>query len=185
MSEASRIISSFGDRGIGLGSQVPQLIQLAVLDELDHIIKERMGISHYVRYMDDFILIHESKSHLRRCEERIIRFLAEERKLCINERKTGSSRISQPIGFLGFRFKLHESGKVTWKLPKGNIAKERRKLRRLIKRVADGKMDERGFDDCYQSWRAHAKKSDSRGAIMKMDRYKEKLKWNTYQLRNR
>ena len=56
------IIDSFGgDKGIGLGSQVSQITELAVLDDLDHYIKERLRIKHYLRYMDDFILIHEDK----------------------------------------------------------------------------------------------------------------------------
>lgn len=38
---ACEIVDSFGgDHGIGLGSQVSQLVGLAVLDELDHFIKE-------------------------------------------------------------------------------------------------------------------------------------------------
>lgn len=53
--------------GMGLGSQVTQLIQLAVLDELDHIIKEKLHIKHYIRYMDDFILIHEDREYLQYC----------------------------------------------------------------------------------------------------------------------
>ena len=37
------IIDSFGgNMGIGLGSQVSQLTELAVLDDLDHYIKERL-----------------------------------------------------------------------------------------------------------------------------------------------
>lgn len=64
---------------MGLGSQVTQLIQLAVLDDLDHIIKEKFKIKHYVRYMDDFILIHESKEYLEECRAYIAHWM-EERK---------------------------------------------------------------------------------------------------------
>jgi len=59
---ACEIVDSFGgDKGIGLGSQVSQLVALAVLDDLDHYIKERLQIKHYVRYMDDFVLIYLDK----------------------------------------------------------------------------------------------------------------------------
>ena len=38
-----KIIDSFGgEKGIGLGSQISQLIQLSVLNDLDHYIKERL-----------------------------------------------------------------------------------------------------------------------------------------------
>ena len=54
----------FGPRGIALGSQISQLVALAVLDDIDHYIKERLHIRHYVRYMDDLVLIHEDKGVL-------------------------------------------------------------------------------------------------------------------------
>lgn len=59
------MIDSFeGDTGIGLGSQISQLVELAVLDDLDHYIKERLRIKHYLRYMDDFVLIHPDKRYM-------------------------------------------------------------------------------------------------------------------------
>ena len=54
--EVDRIIDSFGGNyGIGLGSQVSQLLALAVLDDLDHYIKEKLHIKYYIRYMDDLV----------------------------------------------------------------------------------------------------------------------------------
>lgn len=55
--EIKRIIDSFnqGDDpevGMGLGSETTQLIQLAVLDDFDHFIKEQLRIKHYVRYKE-------------------------------------------------------------------------------------------------------------------------------------
>ena len=52
-----QIIDSFGEVGLGLGSQVSQLLALFYLNELDHIIKEKFHIKAYIRYMDDFIII--------------------------------------------------------------------------------------------------------------------------------
>lgn len=182
--EVQRIIDSFdkeGDttKGIGLGSQVSQLIQLAVLDELDHYITEKLKIDLYVRYMDDFILIHEDKEYLHYCLKKIKRFLRKIH-LEISPKKTHIFKITQPIRFLGFSFKLHETGKVTWKLYNDNIKTERRKLVKQIQRVSMGLMTMHEFEECYQSWRAFAKKSDSRGRILKMDKYKNRLKENYY-----
>lgn len=173
--EVERIIRSFGDGvGIGLGSQVSQLIQLAVLDDVDHYITEHLGINLYVRYMDDFIIIHEDKEYLRICLKRIRRKLNRQ-KLDISPKKTQISRINQPIRFLGFTFKLWESGKVTWRLLPSNIKTEKRKLRKLARRVLLGKMSIEEYGECYKSWRAHAMKSDSRYRIRKMDQFKEEL----------
>ena len=48
------VIDSFGgDKGIGLGSQISQLVELAVLDDLDHYIKERLHILPLIREIQD------------------------------------------------------------------------------------------------------------------------------------
>ncbi len=63
-----RIIDSFpGEVGLGLGSQISQIMELLVLNGLDHFIKERLHIKYYIRYMDDFILIHPDKDYLKYC----------------------------------------------------------------------------------------------------------------------
>ena len=174
--EVKRIIESFGDgKGIGLGSQVSQLIQLAVLDDIDHFITEELEVPLYVRYMDDFILIHESKEHLRYCLNQVRKKL-QELKLDISPKKTQIFKVTQPIKFLGFTFMLHGTGKVTWRLLPKNIKREKRKITKLAKLVKAGKISMAKFDECYQCWRAHAKKSDSRYSIRKLDKYQKQLK---------
>ena len=180
VNEVTRIIKSFnsnGDysKGIGLGSQVSQLIQLAVLDDLDHYIKEKLCVKLYARYMDDFVLIHEDKDYLKRCLKKIVRFLKRQ-KLEISPKKTNIFPITQPIKFLGFSFRLTNSGKVTKRILPSNIKAQRRKIKKLYKRVLEGKMTIEKFEECYQSWRAFVKKTDSRGRMLKMDKFKNKLK---------
>lgn len=178
--EVKRIIDSFnsnGDysKGIGLGSQVSQLIQLAVLDDLDHYIKEKLNIAHYVRYMDDMIIIHQDKDYLHKCLKKIVRFL-EKQKLEISPKKTQIFPVTHPIKFLGFSFRLTDTGKVTRRILPSNLKTQKRKLRKIAQRVIDGKMTLEKFEECYQSWRAFVKKTDSRGRMLKMDKFKNKLK---------
>lgn len=153
------------DRGMGLGSQITQLVQLAVLDDLDHEIKERLGIKGYVRYMDDFILIHESKEHLLHCLD-VIRERLAELSLTLNENKTNIQPITHGIKFLGFTYKLTDTGKVVMRLQKGKASKERRKLKKLSKMV-----DKESFKACYQSWRSFATKGNSYRLLSDMDNY--------------
>ena len=53
-------------RGIGLGSQLSQLVQLAQLSAIDHYAKEERRVPVYERYMDDFNAIDESRERRRR-----------------------------------------------------------------------------------------------------------------------
>ena len=168
------IVDSFDhidpDRGMGLGSQITQLVQLAVLDDLDHYIKEKLRIKGYVRYMDDFILIHEDKEHLKYCLVEITRIL-NDLGLELNIKKTGIQPIRNGIHFLGFSFRLTGTGKVLQIVLHKKVSKERRKLRRLVDRVYAGEMTRQHVDECYKAWRAHVDKGNCHSLLSKMDSY--------------
>lgn len=173
--ETERIINSFTQgtdpsKGMGLGSEVTQLVQLAVLDDLDHYIKETLHIKHYVRYVDDFILIHESKEYLIYCREEIKKYLAA-RGLKLSKKKTHIFPIKQPIHFLGFSFRLTNTSKVVMRLLPEKVTHERKKLRKLVKRCKDGIMTREHADECFQSWVAHASKGDCYKLIQSMTEY--------------
>lgn len=160
--------------GLGLGSQVTQLIQLSVLDKLDHFIKEELKIKQYIRYMDDFILIHHDKEYLRECLTQI-NAKVEELGLKLNADKTQLFPLKQGINFLGFKFKLTETGKVIRMLSKENIKKRKRKLRKMKELVDKGEMTREKADECYASWKAHANKGNSYNLLKRMDRYYNNL----------
>lgn len=173
------IISSFNqgvnpDVGMGLGSQVTQLTQLLVLDKLDHYIKEVLKIKYYIRYMDDFMLIHHDKEYLKDCLEKI-KMNVEGLELRLNTKKTQIFPLRQGINFLGFKFKLTETGKIIRILSKENIKKRKRKLRKYKDLVSQGKMTREKADECYTSWKAHANKGNSYNLIKRMDEYYNNL----------
>ena len=157
--EAKRIIDSFNtgidpNIGMGLGSQCTQIIQLAVLDEFDHYVKEVLRIKAYIRYNDDFILIHESKEYLTYCLSKIKEWM-DCRKLTLNTKKTQIIKISQGVKFLGFKFRLTETGKVVMTLLPEKISHERRRLRKMVKGARDGKLTKEDVDCSYSSFKAN------------------------------
>ena len=60
------IIDSFGDygKGLPLGSYFSQYGANYFLSPLDHHLKERKGIKHIVRFMDDIVILHHDKNFL-------------------------------------------------------------------------------------------------------------------------
>ena len=156
--------------GMGLGSQVTQIIQLAVLDDLDHFIKEKLHIKHYVRYMDDFILIHESKEYLKKCKEEIEKQL-NMIGLRLSIKKTQIFPITQPIKFLGFSYRLTETGRVVIKLLRDKISHERRKLSKQVSLSKQGVLSRFKVDQCFQSWKSHASFGNNHTTITKMETY--------------
>lgn len=169
------IIDSYdGDRGIGLGSQITQLIELAVLDDLDHMIKEKIPIKYYLRYMDDFILIHKDKKHLLDALE-IIKVWLNDHELELNTKKTQIAPLRQNIKFLGFNYKLTDTGKVLRTMPKDKVAHEKRKLRKQVNLAKNGRMTRDQVNNCYTAWKAHASKGNNNNLILRMDSYYKNL----------
>lgn len=52
-----------------------QVLAIFYLNDLDHYIKEILKIKYYVRYQDDFLLLHPSKEYLKECLDKIKEFL--------------------------------------------------------------------------------------------------------------
>ena len=59
--------SASGGVGFPIGNMTSQIIANIYLNELDYYIKEELGIKYFIRYMDDGILINESKNYLKFC----------------------------------------------------------------------------------------------------------------------
>lgn len=124
------IIDSFGKVGLGLGSQVSQLLALTYLDSLDHFVKEQLHIKCYIRYMDDFILISRNKDILKDCLVRVKEFLSNI-QLELNA-KTRIGKLCNGVSFLNWKFVLKPTGKVVMIINPQKLAKKRKKLKRMI-----------------------------------------------------
>ena len=129
-----------------MGNQTSQWFALYYLDPLDRLIKEKMRIKHYVRYMDDGILIHESKEYLNEVLKQM-RLVTDSLKLELNA-KTQIFPLSEGVDFLGFRFYLTDTGKVIKRLRTSN---KRRWKRRLRKFKEDYRKGDRTFDEIKRS----------------------------------
>ena len=156
-------------KGVGLGSQVSQLTELAVLNSLDHFIKEKLHIKEDVRYMDDFVLIDKDKEYLRHCLLEIEKFL-EKINLKLNP-KTTIRKLSQGVNFLKWRFILTDSGKIVIRKDKRCIIKQRRKMRALKRKLEAGEISIEDVRNNFRCWQAGIKKNGCHNLIMKMRKY--------------
>lgn len=115
--------------GFCAGSQLIQILGISFLDELDHYIKERLHIKGYIRYQDDFILIHQDKAYLEYCLQRIKLRLAE-LGLEVHPKKTHIKPIDNSVDFLGFRYDLDEDGKIYMRVLPKKVKEIRKRLRK-------------------------------------------------------
>ena len=169
------VIDSFGgDVGIGLGSQISQLVELSALDDIDHFIKERLRIKHYVRYMDDMIIIHEDKEYLKYCLGEIEKKLSEI-GLELNK-KTTMYPLKQGAKFLQWRFILTNTGKVDMKLDGLKMGKERRRLKKMLLKEAAGEYAPGTSLARLNAWCANADRGNTYYRQQRMISYYYKVK---------
>lgn len=163
-----------GEVGYNPGSQMIQIAGLALLDELDHCIKEKLKVKYYLRYMDDLILIHKDEQFLK---DRLwyIALMALRKNCRLHEKKTRIIKISDGVSFLGFTFKLTDTGRVLMFINPENVKRERKKLSKMVALCKAGEISKSKVDECFTSWLAHAKQGDSRRLIVNMRQYYKSL----------
>ena len=168
------VIDSFGgDKGVGLGSQVSQLVELAVLNEMDHFIKERLHIKYYVRYMDDFILIHPDKEYLKYCLREIREHL-EAIGLELNK-KTTLIPLSQGVKLMKWKFVITDTGRILQLMDKKKPVAQRRKLKRLWKKEQNGLVEAGTTAKSLEAWLANADRGDTYVIQQKMKQFYKEL----------
>jgi RNA-directed DNA polymerase len=88
------------DHGLPIGNLSSQFFANVLLNELDQHIKHRIRAVHYVRYVDDFVLLHPDAQWLNLAKQEIERKL-DVLRLKLNPRKTILQPVSRGIDFVG------------------------------------------------------------------------------------
>lgn len=148
------IIDSSGI-GLPIGNLTSQLFANVYLHELDHFLKHELSIRFYLRYMDDFIVLHESKRYLRGLLDAIEEFLATKLALRLNP-KTKIDSSKNGIDFVGYR--VWHSNKLV----------RRQSIERMKKRVRAWKRGEMTNDRLIKSmssWTGHCGDTASHRAV--------------------
>ena len=100
------IITSFnsGKKGIGLplGNLTSQLFCNIYMNEFDQFIKHTLKIKYYIRYADDFVILHQNRVYLENLISIIDTFLQENLKLQLHPDKIYIKTLSSGIDFLGW-----------------------------------------------------------------------------------
>ncbi len=137
-------------KGMPLGNWTSQFFANVYLNELDQFVKHHLKAKNYIRYVDDFVILHCSKSRLWEWQQRIADFL-KGLKLELHPDKCKISPLSRGSSFLGFRCFYH------YKLVRQrNVRKILGKLEQKINEYAIGNMDASDVLETWQGWNAYA-----------------------------
>lgn len=160
LAQTFHFVDVFGERGLGLGSQVSQILALTAANRLDHYIKEILRIRYYGRYMDDGYLIHNNKQYLQYCLAQI-REKCKELGIIINEKKTKIVKLKQGFVFLKCHFYLTPTGRVVKHIYHRSVVKMRRKLKTFAAWIEAREMTQKQMQEAYASWKAYARQFDA------------------------
>lgn len=87
--------------GLPIGNLSSQFFANIYLDALDQFCKHQIGAKHYVRYVDDFVLLHESPQWLHAALQRINAWLPSRLGAQLNPTKTILQPVDRGIDFVG------------------------------------------------------------------------------------
>jgi hypothetical protein len=146
------IIGSFSKNGIAgkglpLGNLTSQLFANIYLDELDKFIKHRLKARFYLRYTDDFIIVHHNENYLKELIPEIGEFLRQNLKLDLHPKKVTIRKLRQGIDFLGYVTLPHYCVLRT-KTKKRMF----RKLDYSLAQLNAGKISGKAFEQARQSY---------------------------------
>lgn len=141
-------------RGLPLGNQSSQWFAIYYLDPLDRLVKERLRIKHYVRYMDDCLLLHHDKQFLLECLRAMQAVIEDELHLDLNQ-KTQIFNLKDGIEFLGWRFYLTDTGKVIRKMKPQSKVRYKRRIKKLQKDYAEGLIELEDVKASIASYKGH------------------------------
>ena len=120
------------DKGMPIGNLTSQMFANIYLNELDQYVKHVLRIKHYIRYMDDIIILHPSKQHLHQVKFAISDYLNEHLSLELNNKTT-----IRPVS-LGVHFVGQQLWATHRKIRKPASLKIRRRLTLLARQYSTG-----------------------------------------------
>jgi RNA-directed DNA polymerase len=139
-------------KGMPLGNLTSQFFANIYLNELDYFVKHKLKAKYYLRYVDDFVILHRSKEQLENWKDEIDLFLKQTLKIELHPDKSKIIPLSRGIDFVGFRnfynFRL---------LRKRNI----RKIRNKIVLFKKEEISYEKFIESFNGWYAYAKWANS------------------------
>ena len=134
-----------------LGNLTSQFFANVYLNEFDQFVKHKLKTKYYIRYVDDFVILHESKEQLQKWKIEINDFLRDQLKIELHPDKSQILKLEKGIKFLGFRiFYYHKL------LRKSNMKHFERKINQMKIMFEEGLLNREEIVEKLEGWLAYA-----------------------------
>ncbi len=143
------------ERGLPIGNQTSQVFGMFYLNAVDRLIKEKLRVKVYSRYMDDFLIVHSDKDFLHFVLEQIVKATGK-LGLKLNS-KTQIFPLKNGVTYLGFRYFVTGTGKIVKTVKKATKKRMRSRARLLKMAYLQGRVDAERVNMTLASFRGHLK----------------------------
>lgn len=157
-------------KGLPLGNYTSQFFANVYLNNLDYFIKHRLKAKYYIRYVDDFVILHKDKKKLKEYWNKINKYL-KSLKLELHPDKSEIYALRNGITFLGYR--IFYNYKL---LKKRNINYFYRRFDKKLNLYRQGLIEKENLDSFLQGWFGYSKFANTYNFNKKI----EKIKNNTF-----
>ena len=137
--------------GMPLGNLTSQFFANVYLNKIDQFVKHKLKAEYYIRYVDDFVVLHHSQNTLKRYKVEIDNFLKKELKLELHPNKCNIFPIRTGINFLGYRIFYHYK-----LLRESNLRKFCRNFENKINHYEIGRLSYESLWSSLEGWFGYA-----------------------------
>lgn len=155
------IYSMDGGKNVPIGNYTSQWFGNLYMNEIDQFLKHEHKVKYYLRYCDDFLIMHEDKRYLKELAEIIREYLAAKLELKFSKCKVFP--LTQGIDFVGYR---HFPGHIL--VRKSTTKRVKRRMKALPGLLASGKISELQYQSSIAStmgWLKWANSHNLQGAL--------------------
>jgi len=142
-------------KGLPIGNLTSQFFANVFLNRFDHFVAEVLGLSAYIRYVDDSVTFSDYKNELVEVLYKSEKFLAPFR-LKLKHSKCHIFRTDVGIEFLGQR--VYPTHRL---LKKSNVKRFCKRLSKFELKIVSGEMSRQEAQQRIASWLGHARQADT------------------------
>ena len=137
--------------GMPLGNMTSQFFANVYLNKLDYFIKHKLKLQYYIRYVDDFIILHDDKTILEVAKDKIESYLKFSLGLKLHPDKSKIFSLHRGVTFLGYRNFYHHR-----LLRKRNLNYFHKKLESMKVCYKQGSLTKEKLMERVNGWFAYA-----------------------------
>ncbi|MEK6952207.1 MAG: reverse transcriptase domain-containing protein [Nanoarchaeota archaeon] len=146
------ILKNFHDKekGMPLGNMTSQFFANVYLNDMDYFIKHKLKAKYYIRYVDDFVILHQDIEVLEMYKDKISKYLTNLR-LELHQNKSKIFSMYKGVNLLGYRVYYHYK-----LLRKRNINQFNKKLKDIKEKYDAELIDYEQAIRSIKGWFAYA-----------------------------